>query len=301
MCLEDKKEQIQKTVQQVSQELDADIFVFTCDIHYLSATKFIEKINYFSDRKSNIALILTTWGGNPHATFKIASFLKRKYNKLILFIFGICKSSGTLLAIAADEIVMSDLGELGPLDIQVRKEGDIMYESGLNIKQSLDVIGQQAADIFNQCLDSIINDNGYSIPLKTAEEIAQSIAISLLAPVSGQIIPLRLGELDRLTQVAEKYADRLNPAKKKLVKYLVSEYPSHEFVIDYEEVRKIFRDRDFCQESTVVREPNEAEKSLESFLHNYVQFPSEFLGTLEEFVERIVESESNRNSDNSIQ
>ena len=30
-----------------------------------------------------------------------------------------CKSAGTLLALGADEIIMSNLSELGPLDIQL--------------------------------------------------------------------------------------------------------------------------------------------------------------------------------------
>ncbi|MUG93576.1 hypothetical protein F7734_14540 [Scytonema sp. UIC 10036] len=298
----EEKESIQKYLQQVSQDLDADMFVFYSRIDYRNAHSLIEKIRNISDKKTNIALIVETGGGDANAAFKIASFLKRKYQKIILLVFGGCKSAGTLLAIAADEIVMSDFGELGPLDIQVWKEGDIKYESSLDIKQSLAVIREQAEEMFKHCLFSIINlsmSNGDFITLKTAEEIAQSIAIGLLTPVSGQINSLRLGELDRLTKVAEEYGKRLNSAREELVKQLISDYPSHDFVIGYEEVRQIFQEQSFGQNSTVVRQPKEAEEYLERFLDKYLR--QTFVGTLKELVETNFEDEGNRNSNSSIQ
>jgi ClpP class serine protease len=45
------------------------------------------------------------------------------------------------MALGANEIVMSDFGEFGPLDVQIYKTDEFARSSGLDIHQSLHVIG----------------------------------------------------------------------------------------------------------------------------------------------------------------
>lgn len=295
MLLENKKQentkQIQNYLQEVSQDLDSDIFVFSADITQSNVDFFIKEIRNFPKLKSNIVLILTTFGGDPDAAFRMAKFVKKNYKNFILFIFGYCKSAGTLLAIAANKIVMSDFGELGPLDIQVPKEGDLRRESGLNIQQSLKVIREEAPKIYSQCLFDILDldPERETIPLKVVENLAVSIAIGLLKPISGQIDPARLGELDRQTRIAMEYGYRLNPNREKIIKRLTSDYPSHSFVIDYDEAQELFGD---C-----VRKPTGAEYNLEKYIFDVVRQPVDFIGSIEKLLEKLSERKGDRNSE----
>ncbi|TBR58492.1 hypothetical protein BLD44_003135 [Mastigocladus laminosus UU774] len=278
-----QKEEAQKYLQQISQELDADIFVFDADMEHTEVNCLIKKvkeIRNYSQSKSNVALFLTTYGGDLNSAYRLARFLKKNYKKLILFIFWRCKSAGTLLSIASDEIVMSDSGELGPLDVQVMKDGDIATESGLNIQQSLKVISEQAPKMFDQVLSGIyFSDSGLRkiVPLKVLEDIAARITINLLAPISTQIQPARLGELEREISVARDYGTRLNKDRRKITEQLITDYPSHGFVIDYEEVRELFGD---C-----VREPEETEINLQKLISEIAYENYELIGSLEKLLE----------------
>jgi len=66
-------------------------------------------------------IILHTPGGLVLATLQIARALKRHPAKITVFIPHYAMSGGTLIALAADEIVMSPSAVLGPLDPQVGK------------------------------------------------------------------------------------------------------------------------------------------------------------------------------------
>src|SRR4051794_24007018 len=92
----------------VSEKLDADIYLYSGMIDRDGAAKFIEIAEQHKHRTNGI-LILTTFGGTADAAYKIARHFKRIYEKFILYVFGPCKSAGTLLALGADEIVMSSV------------------------------------------------------------------------------------------------------------------------------------------------------------------------------------------------
>jgi hypothetical protein len=257
------KAQLQN-LQAIVEELDADVFIYSGDVSPQNTDYLIKKIKSLTSHKPNLALVLTTYGGSPDAAFRLVRFLQRNYEKITLLVFGYCKSAGTMVAIGANEIVLSDFGELGPLDIQVTKEGDIRRESSLNIQQSLAVLRQEAPQIFQECLLGIIDlDPEKFIPLKDAERIAAKMAIGLLKPIADQIDPNRLGELSRHTEIVMEYGKRLCPNRQAALDRLIADYPSHDFVIDYEEAHKLL--------GNAVRLPNPAEARLEAFLMEFAE------------------------------
>lgn len=77
---------------------------------------------------ADIDLILHTGGGDIDVTEKLANMLWAKIGQsgtLRVIVPDFAKSAGTLLALAADVIVMSDSSELGPIDPQlVRRSPD---------------------------------------------------------------------------------------------------------------------------------------------------------------------------------
>ena len=63
---------------------------------------------------------LETPGGSGEAAEELVTFLHSKFNSVDFIIAGEAKSAGTLMAMSADEIYMTDSGSLGPIDAQVK-------------------------------------------------------------------------------------------------------------------------------------------------------------------------------------
>ena len=77
---------------------------------------------YNVDKGAKLDLMLHTLGGDPDAAEKITGMLLKKVGtdgELRIIVPDCAKSAGTLIALAARTIVMSDTSELGPIDPQV--------------------------------------------------------------------------------------------------------------------------------------------------------------------------------------
>lgn len=239
--------------------LNADIFFFSGPTHRKQATLFMEVADD-APRRENVALVLSTYGGDADAAFIIARYLKRFYKRFTLYVFGFCKSAGTLIALGADEIVMSHRGEFGPLDVQILKSDELVFRSsGLDIEQAVVSLSEQASEIFDKHFMRMIKRGSGAITTKTAADIASAISIGLISPVTAQIDPLRVGETQRAIKIASQYGYRLNADRKK-VDQLVIGYPAHSFVIDFDEAAKLFGN---------VRQPNSTELDLERVLQAF--------------------------------
>lgn len=88
-------------------------------------------------RDSNIDLLLHTPGGDVDAAEKLVSILRTTVgtSRLRVIVPDFAKSAGTLIALAADKIVMSEPSELGPIDPQVTLtdgRGNALQHSVLN-------------------------------------------------------------------------------------------------------------------------------------------------------------------------
>lgn len=217
-------------------------------------------------QKENCTVFLTTNGGDPDAGYRIARCLRHHYKHVRVAVASVCKSAGTLIAIAADELGIGDLGELGPLDIQVRKPSELWENSsGLDIQQALQTVTEHVETSFHRTLVSTRNASGLST--KLCAEFAGQVASALAGPLFAQIDPIRLGEMQRATRVAYSYGQRLDKYTQNLkegaLERLISEYPAHGFVIDRKEAKELFNrvspltnaERVFCETiwNTVVK------------------------------------------------
>ncbi len=74
---------------------------------------------HMTDRDIPIDLILHTPGGLVLASLQIARAIKQHQGKVTVFVPHYAMSGGTLIALAADEIIMSPHAVLGPIDPQL--------------------------------------------------------------------------------------------------------------------------------------------------------------------------------------
>lgn len=200
--------------------------------------------NLLKNKQSeNALLILATAGGDPHAGFRIARALQSTYGSFKILIPRYCKSAGTLVAIGADQLFLDDMSELGPLDVQVKKDDEIMgRNSGLDILHGVNLLQNQALSAFRSHLVELTRDAGLST--KIASDISSKLTTGLFEPIFAQIDPIKLSEIQRAMDIAFAYGARLNEKSQNLrqdgLHKLVTSYPSHAFVIDRKEAKSIF-------------------------------------------------------------
>lgn len=242
---------------EVSEALSADVLICNSGIER-DLDEEIIKMCYGRRRRKNIALILVTEGGSPDAAYRIARTLQCLYERFYCVISGYCKSAGTLLALGANELIFGHHGELGPLDIQMAKKDELMEsESGLTVMTALTALHEKAMLAFEHFFLETTFHSGGRISVRTASQIATELTKALFGPISSQIDPIHVGEAWRSMTIAKAYGERLmkkgqNFTPDKLDE-LISQYPSHGFVIDRLEAEKIFKH---------VREADSAEQSL---------------------------------------
>ena len=125
-------EDVTKAAEVVSKANDADVFLYNGSITSSNVLSVMDEILKRKSRKK-LLLLLVTYGGDPHAAYKICRYIQDHYEHFSLLVGGFCKSAGTFFAIAANEVVFAPFGELGPLDVQMAKPDHFQFDSGLVI------------------------------------------------------------------------------------------------------------------------------------------------------------------------
>jgi hypothetical protein len=115
-----------------------DVLVYAADLNKgipLIAIGYADLLP-FSDQLSNlhgtaIDLILETPGGSGEIAEDMVRLLRDKYEDVAVIIPGCAKSAGTIMAMAANEILMGPMSALGPIDAQLAWQGKIFSADAL--------------------------------------------------------------------------------------------------------------------------------------------------------------------------
>ncbi|HJX41884.1 MAG TPA: ATP-dependent Clp protease proteolytic subunit [Anaerolineales bacterium] len=137
-----------------------------------------------TDSEIPIDLVLHTPGGLVLAAEQIAYALSRHHSKVTVFVPHYAMSGGTLIAMAADEIVMDDNAVLGPVDPQL---GQSPAASVLRVLEQKDIneIDDQTlimADIARKAISQVqatirkVLESGRGMPAKQAKQLAQALS-----------------------------------------------------------------------------------------------------------------------------
>lgn len=231
--------------QKVEVKLDADIILFNASISNAAAIRFHDLLERTPPRHKNVFLMLATLGGDAHAAYVIARDLQRRYDKVIICIAGDAYSAGTLIVLCAHELVFTDRGRLGPLDAQILKKDELSERlSGLTVGMALEELRQKTSEAISFIALDLKSNFGQQLSFKTALDVAASTTAQMFGEIYKQIDPNRLGEDARSLQIAQHYGQRLGRVSKNLkpdaVDRLLTDYPSHECIIDRTEAEELF-------------------------------------------------------------
>ncbi len=230
-------------VLELSEKSDSDLYLYSGPISRDGANLLIQTILHHENRRSRASVVLTTYGGDADAAYRMARFIQGAYGHFRLLIPGPCKSAGTLVATGADVLAFAITGEIGPLDIQLAKPDELAnYASGLSALRAYTDLRDYTYQTFEAYLLATLERSGGLISTKTAADFACGLIAHLVPPIASQIDPYRLAEVGRAMRVASEYAARLDKGNMRLfgIYRLVHQYPAHGFVIDANEASDIF-------------------------------------------------------------
>jgi hypothetical protein len=200
----------------------------------------------------DVALILDSYGGMSLIAYRIASLFRRNAKSFTVVIPRIAKSAATLLALGADEIILGDDAELGPLDVQVQ-DFDVEEDrvSALDMVQAIEQLEESAIDVAMRMLKSLKDKTKKRVNLLL--EPSLQFAAQVTKPLFEKIDSVSYSRHSRMLKEAEDYAVRLLARGKytreeaeAIARDLVKQYSTHEFVIDLDECKRvgIIRDDD---------------------------------------------------------
>lgn len=241
-------EDIYDLAEAVSAEYDADVYLYSGGINDSGFGSLVEEVSE-GKKRDNCLLILTTSGGLANSAYQIARLIQKTYNEFILFVPCYCKSAGTLVALGANKLLMDSFSELGPLDVQLLQANEIgSRKSGLLTRSAFEALAEASLELFETYMLNITMRSGGLVSFRLASDISASLTSQLMAPIYSQINPNVVGSDYRDLNVAVDYGERLSQhggnAKTGTIQKLVRGYPSHDFIIDDEEARSLFRSVD---------------------------------------------------------
>ena len=219
----------QSLIREIEEVTQRRLLVYFANIRHPASGVDATDVAPFQDLLSDcnkgdeIDLLLQTSGGDIDSAEKMVSMLRNRANGFRLIVTERAKSAGTLMAMAADEIVMSATSELGPIDPQItltQPDGRMIQRPAQSFLDGLEDIKEQIQK------EGGVNPAYYP----------------LLSQLDPALLDLCKKELRHSREFAEKWLkkymlkndeSKAETIAKKLAD--VKQYSSHGIMIDHEE------------------------------------------------------------------
>ncbi len=191
-------------------------------------------------------LVIHASGGDIHAAYQLVAFLRRRTDLLTACVPRYARSAATLLCVGAKSICLDEVAAVGPLDAQMyvglTSDGRHDYQSALNHFKSLERLQDFSLETLRGVAEMLHERN-----VRRSDELlkhAMEFVGVTAAPLYEKIEAQRLGDYSQALAIGEEYGRRLlgrlpRTQRERIVKELVHGYPSHEYVIDADELRRL--------------------------------------------------------------
>jgi len=182
-------------------------------------------------RAEKIDLLIYTRGGSTPTAFKIAKLFRTHCRSFVVIVPHRAHSAGTLICLGADEVVMSHMGELSPVDPSTNSPFNPESKAGVPLDISVeDVIAYlQLAE-------------------KRAELVSESSKLETFRLLTEKANPLALGNVNRVyseirllvEELLRMHMDRLKDnAKINKIKHNLTEVYSHFYILDLNKAKEL--------------------------------------------------------------
>lgn len=186
-------------------------------------------------KTKNIDLFLYTAGGDTMVPWRLVSMIREYCEKFSVIIPYKAHSAGTMIALGADEIVMSDLSEVSPIDPSTANAFNPTDPE--NSQNKIPISVEDVIAYFD------LAKNKFGI--KNDEDLTK--IFSKFVEASPQIHPLALGNVNRTHNLIRLIAKRLLKSHvyqmrdeeiEKIVEYFTEKLYSHQYFIGRKEAKE---------------------------------------------------------------
>lgn len=196
----------------------------------------------------SLDIVLHSLGGDIGSAYQIAELTRDRCQRTSVIVPLYAKSAATLLILAADEIIMGETAQVGPLDTQIaeREKGSIRYRSALNPFKSLEQL-----QVFSlETLDVTVKLMLARAEMTVDEAVGHAIefASRVSSPLYKKLDVGKLGEYSRALEIGKEYGRRLmeryvdwkdQEQRDAALDKLVLGYPAHDYIIDCKELEAL--------------------------------------------------------------
>ncbi len=258
--------------------------------------EFVDKVyndlkTSYKDLNGELDVIVDSGGGDIDAAYNIACLFQKYGNKELTFIIPRwAKSAATLVVCAGDEIVMTDIAELGPLDPQITQinpmEERFEQFSPIHIQTTLDMIRNEYNNGNKDLADGLLKRLQFPLTLGSflkGHEIAEQYVIRLIKERMEKTGELKGSTEDIANRLAKQYADHgfcINLIEAKKIGLNVREIDG-DLLDNSWELYKLFKERERLEKK--LREQN-----ITEFLD---KLPPEILDKLKEMIKKSQDNE----------
>jgi hypothetical protein len=228
------------------------LLIYSGSIELDSDEQIFNALKEVSEDIKEFDFLLNTEGGDPNAAYRITQILSQKFEKINLLVPFWAKSAGTLICLCANELFLSQLSELGPLDTQAINHGaeeGRSYESVLTAFSALEEIRKHNFKVFDTFVLGMLQ-RGAPLRLTRIFDLATSYCGNTCGKLYDQIDLNLIGKYSRALNISSHYAKRIlikNQSfkdidnKEGIIERLVRGYPDHGTVINREELLKVLQ------------------------------------------------------------
>lgn len=200
-------------IQGIEEKTNSHLIVFIChqSITHTVSYKLNKIIRKLPKGIEHLSMLIDSGGGDIDAASKIAKIIRSRCKKYTAIIPCFAKSAATLLALAADEIIMCESGELGVTDPMVRDPVTGLFVPASSIREAIDFI---------QGIDDDI------IKLSMADKMP----------------PLLIGAYNGARKISKQYLEEIFEKyqnKDELIKTFTEKYISHGYPLTREHCMKL--------------------------------------------------------------
>lgn len=201
------------------------------------------------DKKcKKLDVVLHSSGGDINAAYQIIEILRNHCEDMTAVVPIYAKSAASLFILGSNRIIMGEIAELGPLDAQIieRERGGRKYTSALNPFKTLEELQKFSLETLDVTVKLLLTRAELSVDeaIKHGMDFASRIATPLFAQLNTE----KFGEYSRALAVGKEYGERLlrrytnwqdEGERNAILERLIRGYPSHDYIIDYKEVKEI--------------------------------------------------------------
>lgn len=223
------------------------------DRHYL-----LEIARTIGQRQvADLDFVIHSPGGDVDAAYQIMEFLRQHAQRITACVPLQAKSAATLMCLGADEILMTEISELGPLDMPMPEtdaSGGYRHSSALNLFKCVEELQGFAVDLLGEAKAKISSLS--DLTEESAIRLASGFVGCVTAPLFSQLDPESLGDYRRWLTLVIIYGDRLlrrrtdwsEEKRQQVLNHLVYDFPAHGYVLNATELKEIGLPVKLCNE-----------------------------------------------------